>query len=354
MQPRRQSYSSPGRQATGRQGSRAFFPLPRDVAALAAAVVAKGQCANAGLVLDHYTQWQEDKGSYKRTEESNRRRWVLPLTSQPLNALLTALAPRWNAFLDSCSRQGYHVERFAMIAESRVVVGLGAESVLETSIRLHRVYGFPFIPGSALKGLARAYALWELCDQLGMPAAVMEELIDEPDEERRKDRLRAFQRDGTVPPSAPIFQMPGAEVEKRCKAVRDVFGTMGHAGGVIFFDAMPASPSAISFAVDVMNPHYSEYYQSKEPPPPADYLEPKPVFFLTIERGSQFLFAVGARPDATSNLEELRQWVSRARRWLQAGLRELGVGAKSTSGYGLWKEVDTHADHSGYERGRGG
>src|SRR5690606_25047808 len=41
----------------------------------------------------------------------------------------------------------------------RLAVNLGSESVLETSIALHRTYGVPYIPGSALKGLAAHYVI---------------------------------------------------------------------------------------------------------------------------------------------------------------------------------------------------
>src|SRR5207302_10163433 len=41
--------------------------------------------------------------------------------------------------------------------KGRMIIGLGDESVLETAITLHRTYGVPYIPGSALKGLAAAY-----------------------------------------------------------------------------------------------------------------------------------------------------------------------------------------------------
>ena len=37
---------------------------------------------------------------------------------------------------------------------NRLAIDMGADSVLETSIALNRTYGVPFIPGSALKGLA--------------------------------------------------------------------------------------------------------------------------------------------------------------------------------------------------------
>jgi CRISPR-associated protein Cmr6 len=161
-----------------------------------------------------------------------------------------------------------------------VVVGLGAESVLETSIRLHRIYGFPIIPGSPLKGLARAYA----------------KLIARVEEED------------------PVFQ--------------EIFGTASpeaRAGRVIFLDAIPATPK-VELELDVMNPHYSEYYRGRDIPP-ADYLNPIPIYFLTIAPGSEFLFAV---------ISESAELASQAEIWLRHGLMELGVGAKTTAGYGYW------------------
>ena len=57
----------------------------------------------------------------------------------------------WLPSLDST------VKKYIKIA-GRMIVGLGSESVLETSITLHRTYGVPYIPGSGLKGLAANYA----------------------------------------------------------------------------------------------------------------------------------------------------------------------------------------------------
>lgn len=183
--------------------------------------------------------------------------------------------------LDTYQAQGYVVRRFSLGAASRVVVGLGAESVLETSICLHRIYGFPIIPGSALKGLARAYA-----------------------------RLVKGKHEGD-----PLFA--------------DIFGKgppEARAGKVIFFDAIPANPANLKLELDVMSPHYAPYYQGSEPP--ADYHNPIPIFFLTVAPGSEFLFAMASRD---------KNLVSWAEEYLTKGLTELGIGAKTTAGYGLWR-----------------
>ena len=43
----------------------------------------------------------------------------------------------------------------------RMVIGLGNESVYETSMILHHIYGIPYIPGSAIKGVVRSYIITE-------------------------------------------------------------------------------------------------------------------------------------------------------------------------------------------------
>jgi CRISPR-associated protein Cmr6 len=246
--------------------------------------------------------------------------------------------------LEAWEQCGYAVRQFRMGAAERIVVGLGAESVLEASIRLHRVYGFPIIPGSALKGLARSSALWQVAEQLGVPALSLEErsardkagartplqkleaYLDESADNRRAQLLDELRRDKAMLPSSPLHQLNLAAVEETTKPLRLAFGTMGDAGKVIFFDAVPADAARLKLDLDVMNPHYSQYYQGSAPP--ADYLNPVPVMFLTIAPGSEFRFAVASK-EATL--------AQQAQRWLQAGLGEMGVGAKTVAGYGLWR-----------------
>src|SRR5207237_557288 len=39
----------------------------------------------------------------------------------------------------------------------RMIIGLGGENVLETGLTLHHIYGVPYIPATALKGLTSHY-----------------------------------------------------------------------------------------------------------------------------------------------------------------------------------------------------
>jgi CRISPR-associated protein Cmr6 len=199
-----------------------------------------------------------------------------------LDDLADAYVQRQAEVLSDYSRRGYALETFQAHPEWRIVVGLGGASVLETDITLHHLYGLPIIPGSALKGLARSYAL----------------LNEERDE------------------NDPLFA--------------EVFGMVERAkrmGGVVFFDALPTSHSR--FQLDVMNPHYGEYYRDTGgKTPPADYLNPVPVYFLTVTRTS-FLFAMAAQ-------DGRQAWLRAAAGWLQKGLETMGIGAKTTAGYGYF------------------
>jgi CRISPR-associated protein Cmr6 len=274
------------------------FPLPRDSARL---LQSKGdQCLNLSLWLDRYIAWRDwdDRGHDTALEpmpsarhrkapvlSASKRRSVGCMQLSGLNDLAAAYAQRQADALSDCRRRGYALETFQACPEWRVVVGLGGASVLETDITLHHLYGLPIVPGSALKGLARAYAL----------------LIEKRDEDD------------------PLFA--------------GVFGTVKEprrSGGVIFFDALPLSRPR--FQLDVMNPHYGEYYRARgEQSPPADYLDPTPVYFLTVTR-TTFLFALAAR-------DRRHDWLEAAVRWLRQGLETIGIGAKTTAGYGYFEEV---------------
>ncbi|MCS7289320.1 MAG: type III-B CRISPR module RAMP protein Cmr6 [Roseiflexus sp.] len=95
----------------------------------------------------------------------------------------------------------------------------------------------------------------------------------------------------------------------------------------MFFDAVPTGSPTLE--LDVMNPHFPDYYQSKEPP--TNWQSPIPVYFLTVAPGTEFAFAVGWRGAQVDG--KLR---NKAVQWLKRGLTELGAGAKTNAGYGYF------------------
>ncbi|MEM3366429.1 MAG: type III-B CRISPR module RAMP protein Cmr6 [Candidatus Methanomethyliaceae archaeon] len=162
----------------------------------------------------------------------------------------------------------------------RLVVNLGSESVYETSIILHRNYSIPIIPGSAVKGVARIYA------------------------ERTKNPLKD-----------------------------EIFGNQESSGKVIFFDALPIIESEKDFLVlDIMNVHYPDYYQNEKEP--GDWMNPNPIFFLAVE-GLKYRFTVASKD---------RKLVENALELLKIALREIGIGAKTSAGYGYFEEIKNERD----------
>jgi CRISPR-associated protein Cmr6 len=123
----------------------------------------------------------------------------------------------------------------------------------------------------------------------------------------------------------------------------DVFGcgeesVYGEArqGNIVFFDAFPCAEPTLE--VDIMNPHYSDYYNDNDAKtPPADYLSPVPIHFLTVGRQAarskealKFQFVLGLR----QNSKEDKELLKTATDWLNEALTQQGIGAKTAVGYG--------------------
>lgn len=128
------------------------------------------------------------------------------------------------------------------------------------------------------------------------------------------------------------------EQNKRCAQVIRIFGSengdLAH-GGVIFFDACPSNWPSLE--VDILNPHYKDYYEGTQPP--ADWLSPEPVYFLTVKPGQPFLFAVGAKPEnpGSESHGRIGSLVDRAWETVLGAVQDLGLGGKTAVGYGYFE-----------------
>ena len=195
---------------------------------------------------------------------------------------------------------------------SRLIIGLGGESVFETSLTLHHLYGIPYIPASAIKGLARSWAVLThegrkseaeahaftknkyLCDIFGVSEAIFNKENNPP---------KASEKDNAE-------KKPDNEKDTR--------------GEVVFWDAFPRGN--IKVVPDIMNVHYPEYY--KEGKPPVDYQQPNPIHFLVVEEGAEFDFIIGMQKKDNDKLLDYTE------KLIKESLREHGIGAKTAVGYG--------------------
>ncbi|HRV29817.1 MAG TPA: type III-B CRISPR module RAMP protein Cmr6, partial [Spirochaetia bacterium] len=106
------------------------------------------------------------------------------------------------------------------------------------------------------------------------------------------------------------------------------FGGQSNEGSVVFLDAYPQNIPNLH--IDIMNPHYGEYYQDAKPP--ADYLEPTPIKFLTVAPNTIFIFRVIINKHK-KNYENIKQIIKTI---LEQALTKEGIGAKTALGYGIF------------------
>ena len=191
----------------------------------------------------------------------------------------------------------------------RAAVGLGNATTFENSgITLHATYGFPILPASSLKGVARHY-LWE------DPA-----LLSADDPVREK--------------ATRIEQRHGQTLADVLFGKRDT-DDLDHLAAIRLHDAWPRQrPPKGWFDVDVLTVHHKRYYEDK-----LDYAEdsenPVPVHFLTLQPDTEFsiplgLTAFGKLPRHAPHDDYLEV----AKTVLKLALLHGGIGGKTASGYG--------------------
>lgn len=162
--------------------------------------------------------------------------------------------------------------------------GLGYSHAVENGLTWHHTLGVPYFPGSSVKGLLRAWM----------------ETKENPD----LDKIRLWFGD----------QENG--LNKACS------------GGVIFFDAIPTKPVALT--VDVMTPHTGKWLaEGGKDNVPGDWIDPVPVFFLSCE-GGELNFAVAQ----SSHVEDVD--IQEVHKELGEALDYIGIGAKTSNGYGVF------------------
>lgn len=212
-------------------------------------------------------------------------------------------------------RDAVNATELILKTDWRFITGLGRKGPLEAGFTFHR-YGFPILPGSSVKGIARAYAFYQLAEVLQPQDLIaLDKLLSEDDEKKYREGFDKY------------FSTASQDARTQADQFRAIFGTTNNAGRAIFLDAIPTRVPSLE--LDIMNPHFPKYYQGDEFP--TDWQSPNPVFFLTVAPNTEFRFAVGWRG---AQDEQLR---ARAQEWLTKGLTELGAGAKTSAGYGYFK-----------------
>ena len=258
--------------------------------------------AHTGLWFDKFcNQWPETNGkpswSLKafstghgkdRQDHNPKLDWIKTVAPKSVGkpALLTEHASRLAAFAAKLGGLS-----FLFTTTSPFATGLGREHPIENGFVWHPSLGIPYLPGSSVKGLIRAWI--------------------ESGWEEAADFHRIF----------------GSDYRKGSDNYDKERHLTAQSGSVIFLDAIPTAP--VPLKADVMTPHYGDYYEGKSPP--ADWLSPNPIPFLSVAPGATFQFALVPRTaEGAADVEKIAAWLEKALAWL-------GAGAKTAVGYGRFE-----------------
>lgn len=162
--------------------------------------------------------------------------------------------------------------------------GLGWEHPNENGFAFLDPYGLPYLPGSGIKGV-----------------------------------LRQAARDLGWSEDAVACLFGSEDASNPCQ------------GALRFWDVIPELAGG-KLEVDILNPHYRDYYQQGGTPHDAG--QPVPVFFLTVPPNSKFHFRVDVIAPGRLGEELRRDWKNLLNAAFEHAFDWLGFGAKTAVGYG--------------------
>ena len=238
----------------------------------------KRQGHHAGLLLQRYTPTLDD--NHKNFQED-----ILPAMQ---SAIEKAGMHFYRVAFARYQKSLKNLSAFREIESKvlgRMAYGLSTPSPIETGVTLHHTYGTPVLHGSALKGLAAHY-----CHQVW------------------GNTQAGFKKDGHYH--------------------KTLFGDTEASGLIVFHDAW-LDPSTLKGALqlDIMTVHHKDYYGGNAAP--TDFDEPTPIPFLSLQgRFWLGLSSIESHPEA-------QKWVDLAHKLLNEALLNWGIGAKTSSGYGV-------------------
>jgi len=272
-----------------------FAPLPATVRTL----LDRGLNTHPGLALDKYAASWSDTVAVNNLSELVQKPTidaVAALSHSPAGLDWQSLRTRRERML--CSLQAISLKASTT---GPFTLHLSRASALENAgVCLHPVYGFVYLPGTGIKGMARAYA----------------ETVWAPTHPNRDEARR------TIEEAFGWTKWLDESSERAPEC----------AGSVVFHEAWPLTWPRLRG--DILNSHHAKYYGDEGRNPianaPGDWELPIPVSFLSVPPGETFEFAVSKRLHNSPHLDL-------AVEWLIGALEHMGAGAKTAAGYGAFQ-----------------
>ncbi len=250
------------------------------------------QGSHAGLWFERFfnqyeANWEIIKENPKLKKKDGKKAWIDTVTdTHGERKQLEQFQNRQETLISALKGQSQRYQ-----TDWNFVSGMGNPHPVENGFSWHPTLAVPYLAGSAVKGLVRAWV------------------------EMNDDALSDDEKDARL-----ISWFGTADKEDAAEKT----------GDLIFFDAIPDKPATL--VCDIMTPHMGGWYQndkgsSKSGDIPADWHEPTPIPFLAV-KNARFIFSIAPRgEDKNNQLTQVFEALENALQWL-------GAGAKTAAGYG--------------------
>lgn len=243
--------------------------------------------AHPGLLIQRgwtdFVQTNAENGG-----ENGKAQHLARIAGLPTPPIYTHAYQRWE------SRTSKHKEcrGFKLKIDGRLLIGLSSGGALETGCAVSHTHGMPYLPGSSVKGVVRAYAQTMLKDS---PQVVSElfGLRTDPGDSEMLSGLMTFHDAWWVPDS---------------------------------------SSNKKPFVLDIVTTHHPEYYGNEGNTPASDLDSPVPNNLIGVH--GEFYFVIQGPENLLDITEKL----------LHEALISRGVGAKTRAGYGYFIDENQTMD----------
>lgn len=255
----------------------------------------QGKIANFGLLFQRYYPYDDLPNDKDIPHKESAQKLCKMYQPHGATKIIAQRNDTQYACLESMAKNnnGNSILELSAALTSRFITGIGEPTPGEVGMAFDRNSGAPYIPAASVKGAVRnAYAVnyaRKNPSEVGVSGTIEEE------------------------------QVPG---------LTELFGALdtkeASRGGYVFMDTY--SSEAPPVVEDIMNPHFSKYYQGEGPP--SEIENPNPIKFLAVEKNCTFYFrGFFVDPECIPYRADLIEAYTVA-------LTEFGLGAKTSSGYG--------------------
>ncbi len=282
-----------------------LFPIPDNQKKL----LENPNC-NFSLYSPRMVKWETKKGELNSDTEN------IPNLKNKSDKLFTTSFVRkeierrqekQKAYMNFLRTQG--IQTFSIMAKtvSPFITGLGSGHPTETGMILDRNIGIPYIPASSIKGVLRlAHAVNIANGRTEIPEIELEKYFGTSDQKQKTQ----------------------------------------YKGQLVILDSYPVEVPVLK--VDIMNPHYSNYYGGNGRVQPVETESPTPIKFLTVQQGTKFVFNCAFIPvkkdDKYSALTEAEE--KEIESMFSTAFEKIGFGGKTSIGYGRFKRVNNISESS--------